>query len=49
MGMRCRKNGLALYLVAFGAGLLAYLILPTRMMVFILVTALILCGLSCGR
>lgn len=49
MGLRRHKCGFALYLVAFGAGLLAYLILPTRMMVFILVTALILCGLSCGR
>lgn len=49
MKVHRRKNGLALYLVAFGAGLLAYLILPTRMMVFILVTALILCGLTCGR
>lgn len=47
--MHRRKNCLALYLVAFGAGLLAYLILPTKFMVFILVTALILCGLSCGR
>ena len=47
--MGLRRNGLASCFVAFGIGLLAYLILPAKLMVIVLIIALILCSLTCGR
>lgn len=48
--MRRRRNrGLARFLLAFGIGLLACLILPSRLMVFVLVVALLIASLSCIR
>jgi len=46
---RRRNSNLAQYLLAFAVGLLACLILPARFMVFILVAALLVCSLFCGR
>ncbi len=34
---------------AFGIGLLACAILPSKLMVVLLAAALILCGISCGK
>ena len=46
---RRTNNGLAVYLVMFGCGLLANLLFPARFLVVVLVVALLLCCLSCSR
>lgn len=53
--MRCRNRGKrhndsnGWLFAAFGIGLLACTILPSKLMVVLLAAALILCGVSCGK
>ena len=50
--MRRRRRtggGATVYVLAFGCGLLAGFLFPARFMVAVLVVALLLCCLSCGR
>lgn len=49
--MKCkrqRRSPMAAY-AAFGGGLLACAVLPTKWLVVLLAAALVLCGLSCGK
>ncbi len=48
---RChnRRRGNGFPFAAFGIGLLACTILPSKLMVVLLGAALVLCGLSCGK
>ncbi len=43
------KNAAGLGFAAFGFGLLACTVLPTKLTVVLLGVALVLCGLSCGK
>ncbi len=54
MGYRKRRRnhhhtGSGVGFVAFGCGLLACTVLPTKCIVFLLAAALVLCGFSCGK
>lgn len=49
MRRRRRRCGIEPYLIAFGVGFLAYLLLPARFVVVLLVIALILSALYCGK
>ncbi len=50
MGRRRRRGcGTEPYLIAFGLGFLAYLVLPARFVVALLVIALIVSVLYCGK
>ena len=49
MRRRRRNDNTELYFVAFGVGLLACLVFPSKFVVVLLGAALIFCGLSCGR
>ncbi len=47
---RCqRRHGPVAGFAAFGLGLLAYAVLPAKLLVILIGIALILCGCSCGK
>jgi hypothetical protein len=46
---RKRHDSSGLGFAAFGIGLLACTLLPTKLMVVLLGAALVLCGISCGK
>ncbi len=47
-GKRCHRSGGCCF-AAFGVGLLACAILPSKLMVVLLGAALVLCGIACGN
>ncbi|MBQ9860243.1 MAG: hypothetical protein IJO76_06170 [Clostridia bacterium] len=49
MARRRRACGDSTVFIAFGAGLLACAVLPTKLMVVLLATALVLCGCFAGN
>lgn len=46
---RCQSGGAGIGFVAFGAGLIACTLLPSKLLMIVLGAALILCGCTCGK